>query len=806
MIKGPSVRMSRFPPAVSLLFILNLCSGGYSHAQSSEQLQGELSDTVIGGVQDLYLEVFINDEPVQMVAAARRSADGKISMPADQLRGVGIATEGAVATPDGYVLIEALAGVTYRLDEAAQAIYFDALNEARAARQIGAPDENDSKIPELSSSIGAVLNYSLFANFTSDRIFATPAYHGLSGSFDMRIFSPLGVLQSGFIATTSPSETYSSTRLDTNWSYSSPNYMVTYRAGDIIAGGLSWTRPVRLGGFQLQRNFNLRPDLVTMPLPELGGTAAVPSTVEIFANNIRRFSGEVGSGPFEVSNVPFSSGPGTVQIVVRDRFGRETVQEVPFYASSRMLAPGLLDFSLDGGFARRDFGLRSDNYDGRFMAAGSLRYGLFRRLTLEAHAEGGEDLVSGGGAALFNIGSFGIASTNFSASHSGGETGYRVGGSIEAALGRWRLFASSQRTFGAFNDIASVTARTDILYWRSLAKLPRVLDQVTVSAPPFRDGSTLNLNFANIQDADGYRSSVVGASYSRGFLGNSTLYVNGYADVSRSKSYGLFMGLSMNFGQDTLSTGMESTANGTRVMADYIHPLGQEPWSMGWRLHGAEGGASEKMASVAVRTPIARLEGIARQADAGASGSLQMSGAIATAGGGVFASERIHDAFAVVDAGAPGVAVRYQNRFVGKTGRNGKLLVPNLISLHKSALEIDPSDLPVDVDVPMTREAVTPAEKSGVVVKFGISPNIGTALVTLTLADGTPVPVGAEGRLIGSEEEFTVGYDGQTFLRGLEAANRVEITLPETGETCGAAFAFKAVAGQQVALDNVVCQ
>jgi len=404
------VQRSRFLLAASLLLVFS--SGDCALAQSPPD---EEPEQLTAGVQDLYLEVFVNGEPVQMVAAARKDAAGQISMPADQLRGVGILPR--VEDPDGYVPLSALEGVTYRFDEASQSIYFDADNEARVARKVARLQEGDGETPalSLSSGIGAVLNYSLLANFTSDEVLAVPSYQGLSASFDARIFSPYGVLQSNFIATTSPAETYRSTRLDTSWSYSSPGRMVTYRAGDLITGGLTWSRPVRLGGFQIQRNFSLRPDLVTMPQPDLGGTAAVPSTVEVYANRIKRFSADVGSGPFEITDVPVTSGPGSVQIVVRDRFGRETVEEVPFYASPRMLAPGLLDFSLEGGFARRDFGLQSDSYDDRFMASGSLRYGLTRRLTLEAHAEGGEDLVSGGAAALFNIGSFGIASADVAA-------------------------------------------------------------------------------------------------------------------------------------------------------------------------------------------------------------------------------------------------------------------------------------------------------------------------------------------------------------------------------------------------------
>ena len=42
---------------------------------------------------------------------------------------------------------------------------------------------------------------------------------------------------------------------------------------------MNWTRPVRLGGGQVQRNFGIRPDLITMPLPSLSSSAAVASTV-----------------------------------------------------------------------------------------------------------------------------------------------------------------------------------------------------------------------------------------------------------------------------------------------------------------------------------------------------------------------------------------------------------------------------------------------------------------------------------------------------------------------------------------------
>jgi len=71
--------------------------------------------------------------------------------------------------------------------------------------------------------------------------------------------------------------------------------------------------------------------------------------------------------------------------VLRDSLGRETTTTLPFYASSMMLRQGLLDFSIEAGMARRNFGISSDDYDGRVMGVATARYGLTDQLTLEAH-------------------------------------------------------------------------------------------------------------------------------------------------------------------------------------------------------------------------------------------------------------------------------------------------------------------------------------------------------------------------------------------------------------------------------------
>src|SRR6516164_9025136 len=175
-------------------------------------------------------------------------------------------------------------------------------------------------------------------------------------------------------------------RLETSYRYSDQERLMSWGAGDEITGGLAWTRPIRIGGAQVQSNFALRPDLITMPLANLGGTAAVPSTVDVYVNNIKTFSQEVGAGPFSVNNVPLVTGAGDAQLVIRNSAGQETRASLPFYASASLLAPGLSSWSLEAGLPRVGYGSPSGAYVEIPVASGTVRRGVLDWLTLEGHA------------------------------------------------------------------------------------------------------------------------------------------------------------------------------------------------------------------------------------------------------------------------------------------------------------------------------------------------------------------------------------------------------------------------------------
>jgi len=758
--------------------------------------------------RDLYLEVFINGLSTDLIGHFTALPGGGLAATAQELTEVGL-KPAAAGTADGLVRVDQLPGVAFEVDMPAQRLHITTTDAARAARVIDLSASGKNERQKPGTAYGGVLNYTLFAS--SNTLFEQDAalFQGLSGGFDARLFGPFGTLDQSFIAGYSDGGFDDFVRLNTTWNRSDPERLLTWRAGDFISGGLSWTRPVYLGGLQLERNFALRPDLVTLPLPSFSGTAAVPSTLEVYTQNARTYVGEIAPGPFQVVNLPAFTGGGEARVVLRDSLGRETVTSLPYYASSMLLRHGLFDFSAELGYPRRNFGIESSDYDDRLMGALSARYGLTDRLTLEGHVEGGGGLFNGGLGIVSPLGSWGAFSVAVAGSHHEGQTGSLVNAALELDLGSWSVYGRVQRAFGDYEDMASATSEPargpDGLPSYSLG-VSRAVDQVTLSIPTPLDLSSLNLSYTNLTDADGERSRIVGLSYNQQVFERGTIHATAYSDLDDRDSFGIFAGLSVSFGSDlTASTGIEHGPDGPNLVANLAKPERLENGSVGWRLGTSEGDTANRSAAVSYRSGFGRLEAGVQQYDGDFRVTAQANGAVAVAGGGVFASNRIDDAFAVVDVGTPGVEVQFQNRAVGKTNRSGRLLVPDLRSYEPNMVSIDPANLPIDADVPVTRAVLVPANRSGVVVRFGVSEKSAAALVAFIDADGNPLPAGLEGRLEGDPDAFVIGYDGEAYIHRLQAKNTALVEFDD-GSACRADFSFRPAPGEQVAIRKVVCR
>lgn len=774
----------------------------------------------------LQLEVYINDKATGLIGSFVQLADRRIAARRAEFIELGLKIAGE-GNADELIVIAASRDVAYRYDEPKQKIYFTVGNERRLEKIYDASGRPAS-VNQARADFGSVLNYNLFTagnDYHDSRRFL---FSGTSLALEGRAFSPYGTLSQSAILRKSIDHPVESLRLDSTFAFSSQDTLTVYRVGDTVTGGLAWTRPVRIGGLQVQRNFGLRPDLVTLPLPSATGSAAVPSTLDVYVNNLKTYSQDVGAGPYQIKNLPVVTGSGVAQVVVRDASGHETVTSQPFYASSSLLAPDLLDYSVEAGLPRLSYGSPFDTYVAAPAVFASLRKGIFDWLTVESHAEGGAGLINGGVGAVTRLGASGVMSAAVATSHQNGSNGLQAYFALETnALGT-RISASSQRTFGSYDDLASITARfqrsmlplpassfaipqlTPAIggsnwapFWAD-ARPPKQLDRITIGLPPlaFDRSATLSASFVNLVNASGASSKILSASWSRQFFSSGSVFVTAFSDFRSKRNSGVFAGLSMSFdGISTTTTA--SRAGGANLRFDAIKPLDEKTGSYGWRYLDNEGASAYRAAAVSYRSAVARVEAGVVNQNGGVRPTAEVDGSIATMGGGVFLANRINDAFAVVNTGVPDVSVFSENRPIGVTDSKGMLLVPSLRSYQKNKIGIDTGNLPVDAEITARQEIVAPADRSGALVEFGIRTDTRSAILVIKTPDGNVVPPGSQGQVTNGES-FVVGYDGRAFVKGLKDNNTIEVVSQD--RQCRAEFSYAARPGTQVVISPVVCQ
>lgn len=758
----------------------------------------------------LYLEVFINGQPTGLIANFVQRPEQRLAITVTELAELRIKSDRVPVDPNGLVDLDHCSGLRYQYDQVQQTIRIEISDQGRAPLVIDSRVRREAKPTDISTP-GAVVNYTLFGSANADPrdyVAGWQSQSNFSAGFDARAFGAFGVFsQSGLMNTAISSVTHS-VRLESTWSYSDADSLTTYRAGDVISGGLSWTRSIRLGGVQVQRNFGLRPDLVTLPMPQYSGSAALPSTVDVFVNNVKGYSGTVPAGPFQIQNLPVMSGAGNQSIVVQDALGRQTVVNQPYYSSSKMLAAGLLDYSVESGFTRREYGVSSDAYDKSASASGSLRYGLNDWLTLEGHAEGSSSLGNSGAGVNMLLASWGVASVAVAASRGDGANGGLAAASLELGRGGYTFFARTQRTTTSYLDLASLPSTASLVPGISLlpSRPPRALDQVALNIPLSFDRSSVTVSMTRLIDAVNNRNAILATSYSRPLPYNASIFVTAFKDFDDKRSFGIFGGLTMSFGGGiTAASSVSKTGSGLAGGVEVIksQPLENDSW--GWRIRDFEGATPDRAATISYRSSVARVDVGAQQVSGATRATAQVDGAVAFLGGGTFFTNRIDDAFAVVDAGAPNVDVFYENRPVATTGSNGMVLVPYLRAYQNNSISIDARNLAVDADVPRTKAVVVPSDRGGALIKFGISQDARNAVVVVKGADGATIPVGSRVRLADADEEAVIGYGGEVYLRGLKDRNSLLVDRPG-GPPCQAEFEYRSVAGDRVTIRDVVCR
>ncbi|BAN46599.1 fimbria/pilus outer membrane usher protein [Metapseudomonas resinovorans] len=740
----------------------------------------------------LYLQLQINQMPTQRIIPVTVQG-GRYFADADELRSVGVRLAHGAS---GLQALDAIAGLGSRYDQEQQRLDLTLPSEWLPHQQLGQTSVYD--MTPAQSDLGLLFNYDFFYNNSED------AAQFLSGFLEQRAFGGFGVLDNTGVYRHTFDDLEENDdgyrRFDSFWRYNDQPRMTSYQAGDLVTGALTWNSAVRLGGVQVARNFGLRPDLVTYPLPRFNGDAQVPTSVDLFINNARVSSDQIAPGPFTLSNVPFISGAGTATLVTTDALGRQVATTVPFYVTNSLLQQGLYDYSLSLGQLREDYGLKNFSYGSR-AASGTFRYGVSDAFTLESHAELGEDLRLGGLGGTFAVGRWGTLGSSYTSSHYGGERGqqYSLGYSYFSPLfgvGLQRL----QRSTG-YVDLGRVGALEDGVLGGALA---RRIDQATFSVNPPQLGS-FGVGYFASESMDGERTRLVNLSWSRSLWGNSSLYLAFNREIG-GDGYSALAQFILPFDlYSTFSASIERDSQGDyRQRVNY----GRAPPSdggVGYNLAYGIGNGHYRQADVTWRNRFNQLQAGAYEDDGRRTVWGDMSGSVVAMDGSLFAANRINDAFVLVSTdGFADVPVSFENQPIGRTDRDGHLLVPWVPSYYRGRYEVDPLELPANVRVPEVIRNVAVHQGSGALLEFGMR-RVVAASILLVDSRGEVVPRGSKAELVGQGTTAYVGWDGLVYFEGLGERNRIRVERPDGGR-CELSFELKDPGGELAQVGPLTCR
>lgn len=740
----------------------------------------------------LFLELVVNQMNTGRVVAVDQRG-GRFFLPALALRESGIKLpENVDAETD--VDLDSLPGLHSEYDSTGQRLLVNVPPEWLPEQFVGSR-EAYPRTPAL-SSFGALLNYDLYLNDTDDAGTYLAAWN------ELRLFDGWGTLSNtGQYRQTLSGNAVSTLnngylRYDTTWRYSDDERLLTYEAGDLVSGALPWSSSVRLGGVQLSRDFGVRPDLVTYPLPQFAGEAAVPSSVDLFINGYKSSSADLQPGPYTLTNIPFINGAGEAVVVTTDALGRQVSTTVPFYVTSSLLQKGLSDFSVAAGTLRRNYGLKDFGY-GSGVTSGSLRYGVSDNFTLESHAEASQALTLGGLGGNVRLGNFGVLNTALSQSQFDGENGQQLSLGYQYSSQRYSFSYQRLQRHENYADLTVVDSPYATLSKRS--------EQATLSLNLDTWGS-LGVGYFDVRAADDSRTRLLNLTWSKPLWRNTSFYLSGNREIGDS-NWAVQAQLVIPFDlRGSLAISSERSKTGqSQQRVNYSRAVPTEG-GVGFNLGYAQGdGPAYRQADLTWRLQSVQLQ-------AGVYGTSEAETRWANASGSLvwmdrqaFAANRIDDAFVVVSTdGYADIPVRYENQQVGQTDRNGHLLVPWSSAYYRGKYEIDPLNLPANVRSPNVEQRIAVRRGSGYLLEFPLQRVVAASMV-LVDAQQRELPLGSGVVHEQSGAQTVVGWDGLVYLENLQAQNRLRVTLAD-GSHCQVQFAVDMQQAQIPLIGPLVCQ
>ena len=624
------------------------------------------------------------------------------------------------------------------------------------------------KRPEVSPVLPSMfLNYDL--SYLNSSQSGLPLSSDLGAITEIGVSNSLGVLTSSQTGRNMTNDAIAVTphgwvRLETTFTKDLLDTNRTLKLGDSTTRSSMWGRSVYFGGIQIGSNFALTPGFMSQPVPMLSGIATVPSTVQMYVNNVLRQVSNVPTGPFVIDNSPLLTGSGDVRIVTQDVLGRQTVTEQSFFTSTELIAHGIDDWSAEGGSVRRDLTVASANY-GPFFASGTWRHGYSDKMTLEGHAEAQPHVGTLGFGMVLSLQSQVLGKAAIAASKGDNQSGDLLMLGVEHQSLKQSFSAQVQYQTLNFHQLGqdlsiSPTRLQFALDWNYTTKKT---DSYGIGLATIR-----KYNDTNLSTMSGNYSTHVGEH------GNLTFSIShGINGISATTASIYFV---MPLDNSKVITATASRQN------SYVSAM-ETPGNQngfGWRaLSGSVQGQSHDEAGVNYQGRYGQVTGDASASPGQSSFRLGATGGVVIADNSIFFTQKVDQSFAVAEiADYDNIGIGLGCNMLTHTNDSGVALIPRLMAYQSNNIRLDPGDLPVSAELDSIEQNVVPAWRSAVKAVFPVRGGRG-ALLKVMLDDGDVAPAGAVANIEGDSEIFYVARRGEVFVTGLKASNRVVLNWNE---------------------------
>lgn len=730
-----------------------------------------------------HLALIVNHyDTQQVVPVTRRQGDFYVA--SADLQRAGLPPD---KLPHGDVNTSRLAQVQTEYDSSGQRLLLTVPRDWVPERIMHFGGESSQSTPHHGR--GALLNYDFYASDSQHGGGQASVWHELRFFNDAGSFSSTGYVRQNLAGSHDQQEGY--VRYDTVFTATHEDDATQWRIGDVISDALSWSNSVRVGGLYWGRDFSLRPDLVTWPLPEFSGEAAVPTSVDLFIDGYRAGSTQLQPGPFTLTNLPYINGAGDAVLVTRDALGRQVSTTLPFYVASELLAPGMSDGAATLGSLRRNYGIDNADY-GPAVGSATYRYGATDFLTLEGHGEAAEELALAGAGALVKLGRFGVVNGAWTESRMRDKSGHQINWGYQYSTAAFSLATQHSRRERGFGNLALYDQSDDADDDNQpLASLSQRSDQYSLT---FNMGTFGNIGAAwiDIRSFDAQKTELLNLSWSRNLWGSSSLYLAASRDRQQG-DWTLAMSVQIPLGErDSAAFSMEKTPDaGQTQRINYTHSMptdGGFSWNLAWARQSQD--SDYQQATLGWRNNNVELQG----GTYGESDEMtwwgEAMGSLVLMDNQLFAANKINDAFVVVSTdGHADVPVNYENQPIGKTNEKGYLLISSVSAYYPANYSINTLNLPADIQLKETERKVALRRQSGYLVDFPMEQER-VASVILHDENAQPLPVASQ-VMRSQQKSAVVGYDGIVWLENLENVTILQATTPD-GRHCQATLTLAA--------------